>query len=52
VGLALLSSKNTVNWSETMAGSVVTALPMVIVFIVLQRQFIEGLTAGAAKDLG
>jgi multiple sugar transport system permease protein len=51
VGLALLSSKNTVNWSETMAGSVVTALPMVIVFIVLQRQFIEGLTAGAAKDL-
>jgi multiple sugar transport system permease protein len=52
VGLALLSSKNTVNWPETMAGSVVTALPMVLVFIVLQRQFIEGLTAGSGKDLG
>jgi multiple sugar transport system permease protein len=51
VGLALLSSKNTVNWPETMAGSVVTALPMVLVFIVLQRQFIEGLAAGAGKDV-
>jgi len=51
VGLALLSSKNTVNWPETMAGSVVTALPMVLVFVVLQRQFIEGLTAGTGKDL-
>lgn len=51
VGLALLSSKNTVNWPETMAGSVVTALPMVIVFIVLQRQFIEGLAAGSGKDV-
>jgi multiple sugar transport system permease protein len=51
VGLALLNSKNTVNWPETMAGSVVTALPMVLVFVVLQRQFIEGLTAGSGKDL-
>jgi ABC-type glycerol-3-phosphate transport system permease component len=34
-----------------MAASVVTALPMVLVFIVLQRHFIEGLTAGAGKDL-
>jgi multiple sugar transport system permease protein len=51
VGLASLASKNTVNWPETMAGSVVTALPMVLIFIVLQRQFIEGLAAGSGKDV-
>ena len=51
VGLALLSNKNTVNWPETMAASVVTAVPMIIVFILLQRHFIEGLTAGSGKDL-
>lgn len=51
VGLALLSNKNTVNWPETMAASVVTAVPMIIVFILLQRHFIEGLTAGAGKDV-
>lgn len=51
VGLASLASKNTVNWPETMAGAVVTALPMVIIFIILQRQFIEGLAAGSGKDV-
>jgi len=49
VGLALLSRKNTVNWPDTMAGAVVTAIPMVIAFVVLQRRFIEGLTAGSVK---
>jgi ABC-type glycerol-3-phosphate transport system permease component len=34
-----------------MAGSVVTALPVVIVLIILQRQFIEGLAAGSGKDV-
>lgn len=51
VGLAALANKNTVNWPETMAGAVVTALPMVIIFLMLQRQFIEGLAAGSVKDV-
>jgi len=51
VGLAALANKNTVNWPETMAGAVVTALPMVIIFLILQRQFIEGMTAGSVKDV-
>ena len=49
VGLALLARKNTVDWPGTMAGAVVTALPMVLVFLVAQRKFIEGLTAGSTK---
>lgn len=50
VGLALLSRKNTVNWADTMAGAVVTAIPMILAFVLLQRRFIEGLAAGAVKD--
>jgi ABC-type glycerol-3-phosphate transport system permease component len=50
VGLALLAKKNTVNWPETMAGTVLTALPMVVLFLILQRRFIEGLTAGSVKE--
>jgi multiple sugar transport system permease protein len=50
VGLALLSKKNTVNWSETMAGTVLAALPMIVIFVILQRRFIEGLTAGSVKE--
>lgn len=52
VGLALLSRKNTVNWTDTMAGTVVTIIPMLLVFAVLQRRFVEGLTAGAVKGAG
>ncbi len=35
-----------------MAGTVITAAPMILIFLVLQRRFIEGLTAGAVKDVG
>ncbi len=52
VGLALLARRNTVVWGQTMAGTVIAVAPMVIVFLVLQRRFIEGLTAGAVKDVG
>jgi multiple sugar transport system permease protein len=52
VGLALLARKNTVNWGDSMAGVVITATPLLLVFLVLQRRFIEGLTAGSVKDAG
>jgi multiple sugar transport system permease protein len=51
VGLAMLARKNTVNWGQTMAGTVLAAAPMIVVFLLLQRQFIEGLTAGSVKDV-
>jgi multiple sugar transport system permease protein len=49
VGVALLARKNTINWGDTMAGTVLASFPMIVVFLVLQRRFIEGLTAGAVK---
>jgi ABC-type glycerol-3-phosphate transport system permease component len=49
VGVALLARKNTINWGDTMAGTVLASVPMIVVFLVLQRRFIEGLTAGAVK---
>jgi multiple sugar transport system permease protein len=52
VGLAMLSRKNTMNWSATMAGAVITVIPMLAVFAVLQRRFVEGLTSGAVKGTG
>jgi ABC-type glycerol-3-phosphate transport system permease component len=48
--LAQLQMKNTSNEAQIMAGTVLTALPMIIVFLFMQRQFIEGMTAGALKE--
>jgi sn-glycerol 3-phosphate transport system permease protein len=33
-----------------MAGTVLTILPVLILFLVLQRQMIKGLTSGAVKS--
>jgi multiple sugar transport system permease protein len=50
VGLALLARRNASDWGTTMAGTIIAAAPLILVFLVLQRRFIEGLTAGAVKD--
>lgn len=37
------------NWGYMMAASIVAAIPVTIIFIFLQRYFIQGLTSGAVK---
>jgi len=36
-------------WADAMAGSVMVSLPMIAVFIFLQRYLVQGMTAGAVK---
>lgn len=36
-------------WGEQMAMSVISLLPLVIIFLIFQRRFVEGITAGAIK---
>jgi multiple sugar transport system permease protein len=38
-----------VSWNGLMAASVVASLPSIIIFIILQKWFIQGLAAGAVK---
>jgi multiple sugar transport system permease protein len=49
VGLALLAFRNTISVGPTMAGTVLVAAPMIVIFLLMQRRFIEGLTAGSVK---
>jgi len=49
VGLALYKSLQGVDWVHLMAGSSITALPVIIVFLIFQKNIIAGLTAGATK---
>jgi ABC-type glycerol-3-phosphate transport system permease component len=39
-----------VNWGEMMASGLATNLPVLALFLLLQRRFISGLTAGALKS--
>ena len=50
VGLALFRSDIPgVTWGEIMASALTAAVPALVVFLLLQRQFIAGLTEGAVK---
>jgi multiple sugar transport system permease protein len=49
VGLQLYSTQNNVYWNQVMAASIVVSIPVVVAFLLLQRSFVAGLTAGAVK---
>lgn len=50
VGLALFAQgEHATDWGLLMAGSTISVLPMLLAFLVFQRQIIEGMTAGAEK---
>jgi multiple sugar transport system permease protein len=48
-GLAVLQGQYVTDWTVIVAGALMATVPTVIVFIFLQRYFIEGLTLGATK---
>lgn len=41
--------EGTADWPSLMASSLVTSLPLALIFILLQRYFVSGLAAGAVK---
>jgi len=49
VALNNLAGSFIVEWNVQMAGSLLAALPTLLVYIVLGRYFIRGLLAGALK---
>jgi multiple sugar transport system permease protein len=49
VGLQLYSTQTNVYWNQIMAASLVVSIPIVVGFLLLQRSFVAGLTAGAVK---
>lgn len=49
VGLYAFKGENTVDWTGIAAGGTIAVIPIIILFIVLQRYFVEGI-AGAVKS--
>jgi multiple sugar transport system permease protein len=49
VALANLSGEHVQDTELMMAGSVLTVLPVMLVFLFLQRFYIAGITAGSVK---
>lgn len=50
VGISAFVSSHDIRWGSIMASSVLAAIPVVVIFRMIQNYFIEGLTAGAVKE--
>ena len=49
VSFFLLSGQYSTDWGEIMAAALIIVLPVVVLFIALQRRFIEGMAGGSVK---
>lgn len=49
VGLMSFQGTTTTNWTLVVASMVIASFPLVIAFLLLQKQFVRGLTAGSVK---
>ncbi len=49
VSFFLLSGQYSSDWGEIMAAALIIVLPIVILFVFLQRRFIEGMAGGSVK---
>jgi multiple sugar transport system permease protein len=49
VGISLLQGEQSTLWNEIMAVSLLGSIPLVIVFMIIQRFLVAGLTAGSVK---
>jgi len=50
VALANLMGEHVQDLELMMAGAVLTVLPVIVLFLLLQRHYIEGLVHGSVKD--
>jgi ABC-type glycerol-3-phosphate transport system permease component len=49
LGLPTLVGPYSQEYGAVMAGSFLSAVPIMIIFLIMQRRFIEGITQGAVK---
>ena len=50
IGIQLLMGQHSYEWNEMMAMSILGSVPILIMYMVAQRYFLEGMTAGSVKN--
>jgi multiple sugar transport system permease protein len=49
VGLTFYLGNQSIDWGHLMASASISAVPVILLFVIFQRQIIQGMTAGAVK---
>jgi alpha-1,4-digalacturonate transport system permease protein len=49
LGLAMLNMTNHVNLNHLMAASLISILPVIVVFLIFQKRFVQGMATSGIK---
>lgn len=49
MGLAMLNGNQYVNWNDMMSASLISIIPVVIVFLLFQKEFVQGVVSSGIK---
>ncbi|WP_426320535.1 carbohydrate ABC transporter permease [Microbacterium sp. E-13] len=49
LGIQLFQGQNATQWGLVFAASVIAIIPVIVVYLIFQRHFVQGLTSGAVK---
>ncbi|PZQ38744.1 MAG: carbohydrate ABC transporter permease, partial [Phenylobacterium zucineum] len=49
IAIRLFQGANATQWGLVFAASLIAIIPVIAVFLIFQRYFVQGLTAGAVK---
>lgn len=49
IGLSMLNATQYINWNTLMGASLITILPVVVIFLIFQKQFIQGVVSSGIK---
>lgn len=49
MGLAMLRGTNYINWNDLMSASLLAILPVLVIFFVFQKQFVQGMASSGIK---
>lgn len=50
VGLSQLAGGQAVAWNDSMAGAIISAIPVLCIYVFLGKYFVQGLLAGSVKE--
>ncbi len=49
IAIALFQNQHLTEWGQVFAASIVALIPVVVVYVIFQRYFVQGLTSGAVR---
>ncbi len=49
-GLAMFKEEGGINWGQLMAGTTIATIPLLVIFLIAQKQFIKGITLTGLKE--